>query len=148
AFGGLYQPKPRLRRAGVGAAFHAEQLRLEEVGRQRRAVDDRKRTGGADTGVMNGAGREAFTDTGLAEQQDDSRRASGDDANGRAQLPHHGRDLGRPRSALLLASGTAPDGAAAAGRGKGGTEDRRELVEVERLRDEVMCAAAHSLDGG
>ena len=56
-------------RAGEGAALAPEQLALDEVGRQRRAVDDDHGTGAARAPLVNRAGEQFLAGAGLAGQQ-------------------------------------------------------------------------------
>ena len=64
--------QPRLGRdgAGKGAPLVAEQLALEQVGRDGRAIDLDERLGGASAAVVNGARKQLFPGTGLAADQD------------------------------------------------------------------------------
>ena len=57
--------------AGKGAALVAEQLALEQVGRDRRAVDlDERAAARASAAVVNGARKQLLAGTGLAADQD------------------------------------------------------------------------------
>ena len=69
AIGALEAPGARRVRPGVGALLHAEQLGLDQLGRQRRAVDRNKRAARAVGVLVQGARETLLAHAGLAGEQ-------------------------------------------------------------------------------
>ena len=67
--GGLDQPELALPGVGEGAALMAEQLVLDEVGRQRGAVQLDERPGGPSAATMQRLGHQLLAGAGLADDQ-------------------------------------------------------------------------------
>ncbi|AUX48415.1 uncharacterized protein SOCE26_099490 [Sorangium cellulosum] len=137
------------RGAGEGAAHVAEQLALQELGRQGAAVDGDEGPAAPLGEVVERARRQLLAGAGLAEQEDGGvgGRDAGDD------LADGGDAVARAEQAQLVALGA--DDAAEAGdlaaqpAALDGVLDLLEQVEVvEGLREEAVGAAPHRLDGG
>ena len=140
--------------AGEGAALVAEQLALEQVGRQRRAVDLDERLGPPRRAAVQLAGDHFLADAALAAQQH-ADVAVGDALDHRHHRLH--RRAGAPATAARPAGSSASLGAEARDLGAQrlaleGVADRRferglaDAVRVARLEHVVGGAEPHRLD--
>ncbi len=139
-FGVAEGARARRMRAGEGAALMAEELALEEIGRDRRAIHRNERPRPAAAEAVDGARHHFLASPGLAGDED-RHVAIGQPPDQLLHLAHRGTgadDLALRRSAWQ-------------GRVRGGQhagEEGGERLPSHRLGDVVERAEPHRLDGG
>jgi hypothetical protein len=149
ALGQLEASEPPLVGVGERAALVAEQLGLEQRGRDRRARDGDERLAGPAAVVVDRARDHLLAGAGLTPQQD-ADLGPRDAPDGLVDLLHPGRfpDQG-PELPHLVDAGTERHHLARQRLGLGRTLDQEpHLVVVERLGQVVVGAALHGLHGG
>ncbi len=134
--------------AGEGAAHVAEQLALEEVGRDGPAVDRHQRVGGAPALVVQRARHQVLAAPRLAVDEHRS-RGVGHPQHQRAHLAHRSvlADDRLDGVAARERLAQRPGLVAQAGLGQRAVEEEDQLVHLERLRQVVVRALADRLDG-
>jgi hypothetical protein len=141
------QAAPRLDRAGEGALLVAEQLRLQERGRQRGAVEGDERALGARPQAVERARQELLAGAALAHDEDRG-VGGGHPLDERDELHHRRRvadqlaEAARPLHLGAEAAHLAGQVAALGGPLDGGAQ----LGGIHRLAQVVVGAGAHRLD--
>ena len=142
AVGLLEAPAPQLRRAGERTLLVTEQLRLEQVGGERRGVERDERLGRARTVPMQRPRHELLARAGLAGDQHGHARTR--QSPDRAEdLLHRRRVAEHLRDAARFARG----GLRAMNLRRGAAHQLDRLVDVERLRQVFERAALVRRDG-
>jgi hypothetical protein len=142
----LHQAAAAALRAGERARLVAEQLRLEQLARQRRAVDLDERPVPAPAAVVEDPRREALAGPGLAGEEHRAERHFGEL---REQLAHAARGGARAgerleRIAPVVLRALLPQPALGAGAARSAGDDEIEAFQVARLLEEIVGAQAHA----
>jgi len=123
----------------------AEQLRLEEVLRNRRAVQHHERPVRRGARVVDAAGDQVLPRPGLSADEDGRGPGPRDLLHALEQVAHL---LRRPEDLLAVELAAQERHLVAQGHGRQGVADHQaELRDLERLGDVVVAAELHRLDG-
>ena len=148
--GELEQPLLADPRVGEGPLLVAEELGLEQLARNRRAVDLEEGPVGERAHVVDVAGDHLLARAALALDQHARRVAHGhllrdlvDGADRRRNAPHEVAGV-----TFLLVPAVVGQLAERAGRLERLDAQDAEFLEIERLGQEVVCAGLHRGDGG